>query len=166
MSIAAFTSGIEGVLGQVETLAVAHVLDTTLALVLGTMDSSVAGRRAILLYRGWAIIQVCGHSAPLVEQGRREDICVPVFMFIVNAIFWPWLGRVMLETLRARGTLTTQAQLYVNMVFESLGISDLASYNRLGPGHRTRVVRKGLRHLRLLRRAEQFLGLLTASLTL
>ena len=58
MSIAAFTSGMEGVLGQVETLLWPMCWTILMALVLGTMDSSVAGRHALLIYRGWAIIQV------------------------------------------------------------------------------------------------------------
>ena len=42
MSIAAFTSGMEGVLGQVETLLWPMCWTILMALVLGSMDSSVA----------------------------------------------------------------------------------------------------------------------------
>ena len=102
MSIAAFTSGMEGDLGQVETLLWPMCWTVLMALVLGTMDSSVAGRHALLIYRGWAIIQVVVIPLLWWNSGRREVAVFLFIMFIVNAIFWPWFGRVMLKILRAR----------------------------------------------------------------
>ena len=134
MSIAAFTSGMEGVLGQVETLLWPMCWTILMALVLGTMDSSVAGRHALLLYRGWAIIQVVVIPLLWWNSGRREVAVFLFVMFIVNAIFWPWFGRVMLKILRARGALTAQAQLYFNRAMKVLGFQILLAITGLAQG--------------------------------
>ena len=134
--IIAFTSlgGVEGNWAQVGLAFWPMCWTFAFALVVGTMDSSVAGRHALLLYRGWAIIQVVVIPLLWWNSGRREVAVFLFVMFIVNAIFWPWFGRVMLKILRGRGALTTQAQLYFNRAMKVLGFQILLAITGLAQG--------------------------------
>ena len=134
MSIAAFTSGMEGVLGQVETLLWPMCWTILMALVLGTMDSSVAGRHALLLYRGWlgscAVIYPIGYWA----GGQRGHAVFIFGMFVVNTIYWSWLGHLVVETLRKKGNLATQADHYVRRFLKVLGFQILLAITALSQG--------------------------------
>ena len=124
MLTSSFTAGgIEGNLSQIEYLIWPLCWTLAFGLVLGTLDSSKAGRRAIQLTRGWLFSQVVFVPLLYWTSGQKQDALGFVFVFLLNAIYWPWLAMGMRETLctKYRGTLTTQAQLYTNRCLKVLG---------------------------------------------
>ena len=104
------------------------------ALVVGTMDSSVAGRHALLLYRGWlgscAVIYPIGYWA----GGQRGHAVFIFGMFVVNTIYWSWLGHLVVETLRRKGNLAAQAEHYVSRGLRVLGFQILLAITALSQG--------------------------------
>ena len=105
-------------------------------LVLGTLDSSKAGRRAIQLIRGWLFSQVVFIPILYWTSGQKQEALGFVFVFLLNAIYWPWLAKGMRDTLctKYRGTLTTQAQLYTNRCLKVLGFQVLLAITAAAQG--------------------------------
>ena len=134
--IVAFASlgGVEGNWAQVGLVFWPMLWTFAFALVVGTMDSSVAGRHALLLYRGWlascAVIYPIGYWA-----GGQHGHAVFIFgMFVVNTIYWSWLGKVVVQTLRAAGSLATQAEHYKKRGMKVLGFQILLAITALSQG--------------------------------
>ena len=137
MLASSFTAGgIEGNLSQLEYLVWPLCWTLAFGLVLGTLDSSKAGRRAIQLTRGWLFSQVVFVPLLYWTSGQKEDALGFVFVFLLNAIYWPWLAKGMRETLctKYRGTLTTQAQLYTNRCLKVLGFQVLLAITAAAQG--------------------------------
>ena len=138
--IVAFTSlggdevRVEGNWAQVGLVLWPMCWTVAFALVVGTMDSSVAGRHALLLYRGWlgscAVIYPIGYWA----GGQRGHAVFIFGMFVVNTIYWSWLGKIVVETLRRRGGLATQAEHYVSRGLRVLGFQILLAITALSQG--------------------------------
>ena len=132
----AFASGRgnEGNLGQVESVIWPICWTVAFGILLGTMDSSVAGRHALLLYRGWlasvAVIYPIGYWA----GGQRGHAVFIFGMFVVNTIYWSWLGHLVVETLRKKGNLATQADHYVRRFLKVLGFQILLAITALSQG--------------------------------
>ena len=134
--IVAFASlgGVEGNWAQVGLVFWPMLWTFAFALVVGTMDSSVAGRHALLLYRGWlgscAVIYPIGYWA----GGQRGHAVFIFGMFVVNTIYWSWLGHLVVETLRKKGNLATQADHYVRRFLKVLGFQILLAITALSQG--------------------------------
>ena len=57
-----------------------------------------------------------------------------LFVFIVNLIYWSWLGKVVLEILRKRGRRATQAEHYSVRALKVLGFQILLGIAALAQG--------------------------------
>ena len=55
-------------------------------------------------------------------------------MFVVNTIYWSWLGKVVVQTLRAAGSLATQAEHYKKRGMKVLGFQILLAITALSQG--------------------------------
>ena len=136
MLIITFASGRgdEGNLGQVESVIWPICWTVMFGILLGTMDSSVAGRHALLLIRCWLSSQVVIIPILYWSSGKYEEAIFMLFVFIVNLIYWSWLGKVVLEILRARGGLATQAEHYSVRALKVLGFQILLGIAALAQG--------------------------------
>ena len=133
----AFASGRgdEGNLGQVESVIWPICWTVMFGILLGTIDSSVAGRHALLLIRCWLSSQVVIIPILYWSSGKYEEAVFMFFVFIVNTIYWSWLGKVVLEILRKRGVgLATQAEHYSNRALKVLGFQILLGIAALAQG--------------------------------
>ena len=132
----AFASGRgnEGNLGQVESVIWPICWTVMFGILLGTMDSSVAGRHALLLIRCWLSSQVVIIPILYWSSGKYEEAVFMLFVFIVNLIYWSWLGKVVLEILRKRGRLATQAEHYSVRALKVLGFQILLGIAALAQG--------------------------------
>ena len=83
MLASSFTAGgIEGNLSQLEYLVWPLCWTLAFGLVLGTLDSSKAGRRAIQLTRGWLFSQVVFVPLLYWTSGQKQDALGFVFVFL------------------------------------------------------------------------------------
>ena len=133
----AFASGRgdEGNLGQVESVIWPICWTVIFGILLGTIDSSVAGRHALLLIRCWLSSQVVIIPILYWSSGKYEEAVFMFFVFIVNTIYWSWLGKVVLEILRKRGVgLATQAEHYSVRALKVLGFQILLGIAALAQG--------------------------------
>ena len=102
------------------------------ALIFGALDSSAAGRRAVQLMRVFACSQVV--LAPLLYLEYPREAVYQIFARGVDAVFYPWLSRVMADVLRKQGSLTAKAELYTNRALKVLGFQILLVVTAIAPG--------------------------------
>ena len=124
MIISICTTGIYGALSQIEFL-LWPLCWTALwgLLIYGTIDSDAAGRRAVLIVRVWTIPLIFIAPTMYWTSGLHGEAALLLFTFVVNAIFFPWLGNATRELLRVRyrGALTARAQHYTNRALKLAG---------------------------------------------
>ena len=124
MIISICTTGIYGALSQIEFL-LWPLCWTALwgLLIYGTIDSDAAGRRAVLILRVWSIPLIFIAPTMYWTSGLHGEAALLLFTFVVNAIFFPWLGNATRELLRVRyrGALTARAQHYTNRALKLAG---------------------------------------------
>ena len=132
----AFASGRgnEGNLGQVESVIWPICWTVAFGILLGTMDSSAAGRHALLLIRCWFSSQVVIIPIVYWSSGEYEEAVFMLFVFIANLIYWSWLGKVVVEILRGRGRRQTQAAHYTRAALKVLGFQILLGIAALAQG--------------------------------
>ena len=105
------------------------------AMLFGALDSEAAGRRALQLIRLFACSQVV--LAPLLFRESRFFLVEAAGQIIfhgVNALFYPWFGRVTAEVLRKRGTLKAQAEHYTKRALKVLGFQILLVVSTISLG--------------------------------
>ena len=136
MLIITFASGRgdEGNLGQVESVIWPICWTVAFGILLGTMDSSAAGRHALLLIRCWFSSQVVIIPIVYWSSGEYEEAVFMLFVFIANLIYWSWLGKVVVEILRGRGRRQTQAAHYTRAALKVLGFQILLGIAALAQG--------------------------------
>ena len=124
MIISICTTGIYGALSQIEFL-LWPLCWTALwgLLIYGTIDSDAAGRRAVLILRVWSIPLIFIAPTMYWTSGLHSEAALLLFTFVVNAIFFPWLGNATRILLRARyrGALMARAQHYTNRALKLAG---------------------------------------------
>ena len=132
----AFASGRgnEGNLGQVHSVIWPICWTVLFGILLGTMDSSAAGRHALLLIRCWFSSQVVIIPIVYWSSGEYEEAVFMLFVFIANLIYWSWLGKVVVEILRGRGRRQTQAAHYTRAALKVLGFQILLGIAALAQG--------------------------------
>ena len=105
------------------------------AMLFGALDSEAAGRRAVQLIRAFACSQVV--LAPLLFRESRfflVEAALQIFLQGINAIFYPWFGRVTAEVLRKRGSRKTQAEHYTKRALKVLGFQILLVVSTIALG--------------------------------
>ena len=105
------------------------------ALIFGALDSSAAGRRALQLMRAFAGSQIV--LAPLLFRESRfflVEAAVQIILQGVNAIFYPWFGRVTADVLRKRGSTKAQAEHYTKRALKVLGFQILLVVSTISLG--------------------------------
>ena len=105
------------------------------ALTFGALDSSAAGRRALQLMRAFAGSQIV--LAPLLFRESRfflVEAAIQIILQGVNAIFYPWFGRVTAEVLRKRGSRKAQAEHYTKRALKVLGFQILLVVSTIALG--------------------------------
>ena len=131
--ICAFTlGGREGNASQIMHLFWPICWTMLFALIFGALDSSAAGRRAVKLMRVFASSQVV--LAPLLYLEYPREAVYQIFARGVDAIFYPWLSRVMADVLRKQGSWTAKAELYTNRALKVLGFQILLVVTAIAPG--------------------------------
>ena len=123
MIISICTTGIYGALSQIEFLLWPLCWTALCLLIYGTIDSDAAGRRAVLILRVWSIPLIFIAPTMYWTSGLHSEAALLLFTFVVNAIFFPWLGNATRELLRVRyrGALTARAQHYTNRALKLAG---------------------------------------------
>ena len=105
------------------------------ALNFGALDSSAAGRRALQLMRAFAGSQIV--LAPLLFRESRfflVEAAIQIILQGVNAIFYPWFGRVTADVLRKRGGVKAQAEHYTRRALKVLGFQILLVVSTISLG--------------------------------
>ena len=102
MIISICTTGIYGALSQIEFLLWPLCWTALCLLIYGTIDSDAAGRRAVLILRVWSIPLIFIAPTMYWTSGLKGEAVLMLFTFVVNAIFFPWLGNATRELLRVR----------------------------------------------------------------
>ena len=105
------------------------------AMLFGALDSEAAGRRALQLIRAFACSQVV--LAPLLFRESRfflVEAAIQIILQGVNAIFYPWFGRVTAEVLRKRGSRKAQAEHYTKRALKVLGFQILLVVSTIALG--------------------------------
>ena len=124
MIISICTTGIYGALSQIEFLLWPLCWTALYGLLIyGTIDSDAAGRRAVLILRVWSIPLIFIAPTMYWTSGLKGEAALMLFSFVINAIFFPWLGNATRELLRARyrGALTARAQHYTKRALNLAG---------------------------------------------
>ena len=131
--ICAFTlGGREGNASQLMHLFWPICWTMLFALIFGALDSSAAGRRAVLVMRVFASSQVV--LAPLLFRDSLWEAALQILYQGTNALFYPWFSRVMADVLRKRGPSRVQAELYTNRALKVLGFQMLLVVSTLALG--------------------------------
>ena len=103
-------------------------------LLFGTLDSSEAGRRAIQVLRVHASCQIITEFLAFWSVKRYEEAVLQIFAQGVNAVCYPWLCRLMVELLRKRGNLASQAEHYTNRLLKVAGLQILIAVGAAAMG--------------------------------
>ena len=103
-------------------------------LIFGTMDSSEAGRRAIQVLRVFACCQIFTEFLMFWSVKRYEEAVLQIFAQGLNTLCYPWLSRLMLELLRPRGRLSTQAEHYTGRLLKVAGLQILIAVGAAAMG--------------------------------
>ena len=125
MFVSGFGNGVEGNLGQIMSLLWPICWTMLYGMILGTGDSSRAGRRAVLHLRIFIAMQIPLAPFAMWASGRREDAVLMFFVMSICVIFWPWLGNSMIAVLRKRESLISQAEFYSNRALKLAGFQIL-----------------------------------------
>ena len=77
----------------------------------------------MLILRVWSIPLIFIAPTMYWTSGLHSEAALLLFTFVVNAIFFPWLGNATRELLRVRyrGALTARAQHYTNRALKLAG---------------------------------------------
>ena len=103
-------------------------------LIFGTLDSSAAGRRAIQLLRAFAGCQIVTEFLVFWSVGRYGDAVLQIFAQGINAVCYPWLCRLMVQLLRERGSLASQAEHYMTRALKVAGLQTLIGVSAAAMG--------------------------------
>jgi len=103
-------------------------------LIFGTLDSSEAGRRGIQLLRAFACCQVVTEFLMFWSVKRYEEAVLQIFAQGINVLCYPWLSRLMVELLRPRGSLSTQAEFYTGRLLKVAGLQILIAVGAAAMG--------------------------------
>ena len=130
-----FLGGREGNASQTMHLFWPICYTMLFAMLFGALDSEAAGRRALQLIRAFACSQVV--LAPLLFRESRfflVEAAGQIFFHGVNALFYPWFGRVTADVLRKRGGLKAQAEHYTRRALKVLGFQILLVVSTIALG--------------------------------
>lgn len=134
--IASFTTGLQGNISQIVDLVFPLSWTLCVWLVLGTLDSAAAGRRAVQLFRcffGFGFISiVLLHMA----AGLYAYAVVYGLATVIMGIYCPWVLTNAREIicLRYRGSLTKQAQHYTNRALKIAGFQIVLAVSAVAQG--------------------------------
>ena len=103
-------------------------------LIFGTLDSSEAGRRGVQLLRAFAFCQIFTEFLMFWSVKRYEEAVFQIFAQGINAVCYPWLCRLMLELLRERGSLVSQAEHYTARALKVAGLQILIAVSAAAMG--------------------------------
>ena len=103
-------------------------------LIFGTLDSSEAGRRGVQLLRAFAFCQIFTEFLMFWSVKRYEEAVFQIFAQGINAVCYPWLCRLMLELLRERGSLVSQAEHYTARALKVAGLQILIAVSAAALG--------------------------------
>ena len=126
--------GIYGNLSQVCHFSWAMCWTALFALIFGTLDSAEAGRRAIQLLRAFASIQIITEPLMFWSGERYAEAVIQIFGQSINAVCYPWLCRLIVELFRARGSLASQAENYMNRGLKVAGLQLLVAVGAVAMG--------------------------------
>ncbi len=103
-------------------------------LIFGTLDSSAAGRRAIQLLRAFAGCQIVTEFLVFWSVGRYGDAVLQIFAQGINAVCYPWICKLMVQLLRERSSLASQAEHYMTRALKVAGLQTLIGVSAAAMG--------------------------------
>ena len=134
--IASFTAGLLGNISQIVDLVFPLGWTLSFGLVLGTLDSAAAGRRAVHFFRCcfgfWLICIVLLHWT----EGLYAYAVAYGLATAIMGIYYPWIltNARQIICLRYRGSLTKQAQHYTNRALRIAGFQIVLAVSTVAQG--------------------------------